>query len=193
MSTPRPYPRYHSPDYANQLARISRALTGTDDVEMFKNRLRCEEFGCGELERKSVLVLLNDLHRRRKITPDKPHVLVQILRDIGKTELIREEFPEFYVADPTVSDKDLDWLASQMGPEWESFARQQLEIPQSSIDQCKANVYPVNVQQQIFKVLAEWKRRQGLDATYDAMGNKLHQFDDFQRLWHEWNERLHPN
>ena len=108
-------------------------------------------------------------------------------------KLILTLFFPYVCADPTVSDKDLDWLASQMGPEWESFARQQLEIPQSSIDQCKANVYPVNVQQQIFKVLAEWKRREGLGATSDSMGNKLHQCKDFQRLWHEWNERLHPN
>ncbi len=183
------YLKQPPPEYMNKLIRISVALRGTD-AERFKCRLISEGFGRGEVEKKTVLKLLESLDVRRKITPDKPDKLVAILRDIGRADLIQQEFPEFHVPEPlTVSDSDLDWLASQIFPEWESFARQQLDISENTIVRCK-DVNPFNLQQQVFQTLAEWKRQQGQGATYEVLESKLKGYKDFQELVHKWNERL---
>ncbi|XP_038075870.1 uncharacterized protein LOC119743520 [Patiria miniata] len=74
------------------LDKISRALIA-EDIPRFKNRCLAEGVRPGEVERHSVLELLQLLDRRRVIAPGKYDKLVQVLTDIGRGDLVQEFFP----------------------------------------------------------------------------------------------------
>ncbi|XP_022096104.1 uncharacterized protein LOC110982163 [Acanthaster planci] len=215
MSYLQPPPAQHT----KLLDKISRALTD-EDVPRFKNRCLAEGIRPGELERKSVLELLQLLDRRRVIAPGKYDHLVLLLTDIDRGDLVQDFFtpegeqetcvvsapapcnrgtddhhhpqhrPPSASMNSVISDKGLSWLASKMGSDWEQVGMQCFGMSKNDIFQCKAD-NPHSVQNQIFSMLHKWKCRSGYKATYAQLLNMLAEFPDFDKtILEEMHEKI---
>ena len=87
-----------------------------------------------------------------------------------------------------VTDKDLAWLGSRLGSEWEQVGMLYLDMSKADIYHCKQD-NPLNVVNQITDMLNKWKSRQGPAATYALLLHRLGEMEDFDRSLLEELER----
>uniref|UniRef100_A0A8C5WJB3 Death domain-containing protein n=1 Tax=Leptobrachium leishanense TaxID=445787 RepID=A0A8C5WJB3_9ANUR len=69
------------------------------------------------------------------------------------------------------SDKQLNWLAGKLGPEWEQILIS-LGLEQSQLYRCKSN-HPYNIDRQVFEGLIKWKQQMGSKATMQCLWEAL--------------------